>query len=506
MSRVNYLLFHALVEFFAVAVACGIFMIAWNTRWLQTNGFIFFLGIASLFVAGIDFIHMLAYKNMGVFPGAGANLPTQLWIAARYLQSISLLLAPLFLRQQARPWLLFTSYLSASGLLISSIFIWKVFPVCFIDGSGLTPFKIASEYLIIMILAGALFMLYRSRRSLDSRVMGELTGAIICFIIAELAFTMYQDVYGIANMLGHLLKLAGFYLIYRGVVETGLTSPYDLLFRDLKQSEEKYRLLSHELEEANEEMACINEELQAANNELGSANLELETVNRELATANADLEAFNYTVSHDLRGPLTSISGYSQLIRDVYGQELNDKTRQFVERIFMETGRMDKLISTLLDFARIGRVELNLEQVDLSAIALTIVAGQQMREPDRKVQVTIADQVTVTADSSLMMILMENLLGNAWKYTGKTVEAQIEFGTTAVDGTQVCFVRDNGIGFDMAQADRLFNPFQRLHDKRDFEGHGIGLTTVQRIVQRHGGRLWAAAEPNNGATFFFALS
>ncbi|HXV22523.1 MAG TPA: MASE3 domain-containing protein [Desulfuromonadales bacterium] len=504
LSRANYLLFHAIVELFSIVVACGVFMIVWNSRRFQDNGFFLCLGIGSLFVAGVDFLHTLAYKNMGVFPGKGANLATQLWIVARYLEAGSLLLAPTFLSRRLRPTPLFGGYLAVSLLLLAAVF-GGIFPDCFREGTGLTPFKIGSEYLICFFLAGSLVVLRRYRQAFDPGVHKLLSLSVGAFILAELSFTLYTDVFGLSNMAGHLFKVAGFYLIYRGVIETGLTRPYDLLFRELKQSEASLSQRSAELEAANEELASAIEEQEVINEELMATNEKLAVVNEELAAANSDLEAFNYSVSHDLRGPLTAICGNAQVVLELFPDRADPQVLGLVRGILEQGWRMDDLIGTLLNLAQLNRVAVKRQPVDLSAMAKGIATALAAREPNRQAAFDIAAGMEVEADPALLQVALENLLGNAWKYTGKAAEAAIGFGTAEVEGARAFFVRDNGTGFDMTQAADLFTPFKRLHPGEDYEGFGVGLATVQRIVSRHGGRVWAESAPGRGATFYFTL-
>ena len=261
-SRYSYLLFHTLAELVVIVVAVGVFVVAWPTRRLQSTGHLLFLGIAYLFVAGMDVAHTLAYKGMGVFVGIDANTPTQLWIAMRYLLSLTYLAAPLFLTRQVRPGRTFAIYGVVTGLLLASIFVWRVFPDCFVEGIGLTPFKLGSEYAISLIFAASLVLLHRAGRNLDARVLRLMSASIALSIASELAFTLYTDVYGILNMVGHLLMIVSFYLVYLAIIETGLSRPYSLLFRDLKAgadalraSEASYRTL---VESTGEGVAVID--------------------------------------------------------------------------------------------------------------------------------------------------------------------------------------------------------------------------------------------------------
>ena len=242
-SFFGYLLFHGIAEIFGVVVACGIFMVAWNSRRFLDNHYLLFVGIAYLFIALIDLIHTLAYTGMGVFPEYATNLPTQLWIAARYMESVSLVLAPLFIRRRLNTSLTFFGYAAITALLLSSIFYWKLFPDCFIEGQGLTSFKKASEYIISLILLISTGLLIQRREAFDRRVLRLLVGSLLLTVGSELFFTFSVHAYGLSNLIGHFFKIISFYLMYRAIIQTGLVRPYDLLFRNLKQSEAQYRAI-----------------------------------------------------------------------------------------------------------------------------------------------------------------------------------------------------------------------------------------------------------------------
>ncbi|MCL5985627.1 MAG: HD domain-containing protein [Actinobacteria bacterium] len=265
-SRYSYILFHSLAELFSIIIACGIFMLAWNSRKFLDNNYLLFIGIAYLFVAGIDTIHTLAYKGMGVFPGYGSNLATQLWISARFLEGTALIMAPFFINKKLKVNLVFLGYGVAVLLMFVSIFYWKIFPAGYIEGVGLTPFKKISEYVISMILLASVFLLFKKRRVFDPGVTRLLVASIIVTIFSELSFTLYVDVYGIFNMIGHIFKIVSFYLIYEAIIVMGLVKPYSLLFRNLKQSEEELRKHRDHLEglvgQRTAEIQKINIELQ----------------------------------------------------------------------------------------------------------------------------------------------------------------------------------------------------------------------------------------------------
>lgn len=232
---------------------------------------------------------------------------------------------------------------------------------------------------------------------------------------------------------------------------------------------------------------------------------QIKQLNAELIAAAAELEAFNYTVSHDLRTPLTLINGYCQVILTHYARNFPEKCGEYFGAIYDATLRMDRLISTLLDFSRLSRCQLHLETVDLSKLVKLAVSDLMQLEPERHAMVTVQDGILVDGDPSLLAVLVQNLLGNAWKYTREKNRAKIEFGVEENNGSLIYFIKDNGIGFDTIDADKLFVPFRRLPGSEDFSGHGIGLATVKRIAQRHNGDIWAEATPGSGATFRFTL-
>jgi len=218
-----------------------------------------------------------------------------------------------------------------------------------------------------------------------------------------------------------------------------------------------------------------------------------------------DAMAFSHAVSHDLRAPLRHIESFSQLLAKAYGERLDEQGRQYLQRLIAASQRMVRLIDAMLKLSEATRVEVQREIVDLSKVAAALEAELRHDEPARQVEISIQQGLTVDGDPHLLRLALQNLLQNAWKYTRNCAHAHIEFGRSERDGLPVYFIRDDGAGFDMSHSDKLFLPFGRLHPRSEFEGTGIGLATVQRIIQRHGGRIWGEGSVEKGATFYFTL-
>jgi light-regulated signal transduction histidine kinase (bacteriophytochrome) len=263
-------------------------------------------------------------------------------------------------------------------------------------------------------------------------------------------------------------------------------------------------------------IAARKEKLEREITERKNAEREVRALNRELDervkrrtaalnSANKELEVFAYSVSHDLRAPLRGIDGFSLALVEDYGEKLDDKGKDYLRRIRGGAVKMAELIDDILKLSRITREEMRVEEVDLSLMAKSIADELIKREPERDVEFIITGVKEISGDAKLLRVALENLMENAFKFTRKTHGARIEFGETKVGGETAVFVRDNGAGFDPSYKDMLFSPFHRLHTNAEFEGTGIGLATVKRVITRHGGRIWGEGEIGNGATFYFII-
>jgi len=544
ISGRNYLLFHSMAELFSIIVAFTVFVLAWNTQNFQQNGYLLFLGLSYVFIALLDSLHSLAYQGMGVFPGDDANLPTQLWIGARYLQAFSFLIAPSFLRRRLNVPAVMGAFFTVTTLILLSIFYWQNFPDCFIEPTGLTPFKRYSEYLISALLLLSGILLYRRREDLDRQVLLWLLLATLCAILSEIAFTEYANVYGGANMVGHLLKILSVYWIYKAIIETGFQKPFQFLFRSLKQSESELRASHAELErrvqERTAELTLANQKLQEeiaerirAEQELKSYKDRLEELVEErttelqrelalrqasdaalksyavkLARSNQDLQEFAFIASHDLQEPLRKIQAFGERLEQRFADQIPEEGQDYLRRMRNAAVRMQKLLNDLLAYSRVNIRPQPLRQIHLGEIAHEVLSDLEVRLEETGGRVELGELPVIQADAAQMRQLFQNLIGNALKFrkpdTPPLVRVYAEYPQPENGSFRLC-VEDNGVGFDEAYLERIFQPFQRLHGRSEYEGSGIGLAICRKIAERHNGSISAASRPGQGATFIVTL-
>jgi PAS domain S-box-containing protein len=612
-SRYSYLLFHSIAGFFSAVIATGVFAIAWNARRFQENNYLLFLGIAYLFVGALDLLYTLSYQGMGVFPGAGQQMPAHLWLAARSLEAVSLFLAPQFIGRRLRPYAVLSAYLLAFITIILMIFGWRQVPFDLAaPGPVLAALQKTAKYVNSVILLGAMALLTRKQGEFDPGVLRLLLGAIALAIGSEVALTFLASVSAQAGLVGHLLKIASLYLIYRALIATELIKPYNRLFQNLRLSGEVVRhekdfadrliemaqvivlvldgegriiRLNHmceaitgyaladvrnrpfwEVFPAPEEVDEVQEaffdliagdfsqswqidwvakdgtrRLIAWSNtafprEDGSVEYVIGTgidisehreVEKGLQRLNGKLEqqiqkepAITTEVQTPYRDPDNSpdmifrdfkilgrwLRGYCRALEEHSAGRLDVKGREYLERLHAVIRQLGELIEARLEVARLSRAELHRQEIDLSLQARLIAAYFKRSAPARQVEFIIHQGLSAVGDPTLLRSVLQNLLGNAWKFTEEVPQGKIEFGALpAKNCHKGFFVRDNRADFGIHEGHRLFRSFQRLHAVRDFSGSDLRLSTVRSVILRHGGRIWAKGAMGQGVTFYFTL-
>jgi PAS domain S-box-containing protein len=406
LSRYNYLLFHSIVEIFSVAISFAIFAIAWNSRRMSDNRYLLFIGISFLFIGGLDTLHTLAYKGMGVFPNVQTNLATQLWIASRYLESFSLLAALFFIERKFRTSIVLVGYSAITGLVLASIYL-DAFPAAFINGVGLTPFKVGSEYLISLILLGSILLLWRKQNEFSGKVSKLMITAMAVTIASEMSFTLYTDAYGIANMVGHLLKVVAFYLIYKALIETGLSKPYDLLFHNLKQSETNLKTQASKLEEVNNQLIQQASERKKAEQGLRETRDYLDNL---LNYANAPIIVWD---------PDFKITMFNHAFEQLTGLNANDAVGKSLEILFPEEKKEEALsyIQRTVAGEYLETAEIPIQHLNRTVSTLLWNSANIYNESGTKIIATIAQGHDITLRKE-----MENQLE---KYS-RNLEALVE--------------------------------------------------------------------------------
>jgi signal transduction histidine kinase len=467
ISENNYLLFHSIAEIFAIAISLSIFFFSWNAREFLDNDYLLLLGIAYLFIAMIDCLHLLSYSGMGVFRGATTNLPTQLWIAGRSTGALALLVAPIFIKRRVNAYLAIIGFGFISALLLASIFYWKNFPICYLEGVGLTPFKKYSEFLISLAMLVSIGLLWRNREAFDKDVVWLIIIGILFKIISELEFTAYYSPEAIQNLLGHFFRIVSFYSIYRAIIETGLKKPYSILLRKLKQDE-----------------------------------IALEERNAELSLRNEELDAFAHTVAHDLMNPVSSVLITAQSLERV--EMDRQRLLPFLRGIIDSMNKMGRIIDSLLLLSEVRKVDVSRESIDMGKIVGEAIERLKDMFEDSQIRLVLPESwPDAIGYAPWVEEVWVNYISNAIKYGGQP--PWIEISAKAQPGDKIMFcIRDNGKGLTEVEKERLFKPFSKLSQKRSV-GHGLGLSIVKRIVEKLDGVVSVESSPGQGSTFCFTL-
>jgi signal transduction histidine kinase len=477
VSQYNYLLFHTLVELFSIIIAGGLFVIAWSTRDISDSPYLVNLGIAYLFIGLLDIFHTLSYKGMNIFTDYDfyAN---QVWVAARVIESLSILAALVSSRHKIRPPLplLLTGYTLITALALASIFIWKIFPVCFVPGEGQTLFKIASEIFVMVILALALAHLLLANRELDDKVRRYFAWSILFTIASELAFTLYTGNYDYVNTTGHFLKVVSFYLIYKSIIETSIREPFTLIFQNLKQREQ-----------------------------------ELENTASKLEEANRQKDTFFSIIAHDLKDDFNSLIGLTDMMHDDL-ETMDEPTRKsFIKHISNTSHRTYRFLTNLLDWARIntGRISTERKVITLGEIIDTVVSLYRERFEEKGLKLDIdvdRDQILFT-DPFMISSVLRNLVSNALKYSFRGGRVRVYSSLDKEKNFLSITVKDNGKGMSNEQMRELFRIDRKVSmpgTERE-KGTGLGLLVTREFVEFLGGVLLLDCKVDGGCEFTVRL-
>ncbi|MCX7745829.1 MAG: response regulator [Clostridia bacterium] len=468
-SLYNYLLFHSFAEIFSAVVGAAVFLLVWNSKKYIENQGLVFIGVAYLFVAFLDLMHTLAFKGMNVFKDYD-YYANQLWVVARYMESITLLLAFSIYRflNRVKPMWVFTVYLLCTALLIASILAWRVFPVCFIEGKGQTDFKIISEYVICFILILSAFFLIKNRKKYDPKVYKILLWSIAFTVLSELAFTLYISNYDILNLIGHYLKVISFYLIYKAIIKTGIEDPYEVIFRELLIKEKK-------LEEA-----------------------------KELAEVASRLKSsFLANMSHEIRTPLNSVLGFTDLLLE----EEKDKEKAEKLTIVSQSGKhLLNLVNDILDFSKIEAGKLSIEKRSFSihSVLNEVKNVFLLKSIEKDIYLNYSVQDTVPkfllGDEYRIRQILINLVGNAVKFTEQGgIEIQCGYENKVLN----IMVKDTGIGIAEDNKQTIFSAFEQVDSSatRKYGGTGLGLSITKNLVEIMGGKIGLESEVGKGTQF-----
>jgi len=509
VSRHNYLLFHTVSEIFSIVIACGIFMVAWNSRQFTENNYLLLLGIAYLFIGIIDLGHTLSYKGMGIFVSHGSNFSTQLWISARYMEAISLFVAPFFLKRKIRIGAVIVTYSLVTVLVFLSVFIFQSFPDCFIEGQGLTPFKKISEYAISVIFCSTIAVMYHRRDELDTTVFNLVVASIIITIFAEIMFTFYISVFGFSNLIGHLLKFVSFVLIYKAMIETGLKRPYALLFRDLKKSEKK--LLEHQ-DHLEKLVTQRTQDLVTVNEKLKQDLIKRKKLEGQLRQA-YKMESIGTLaggIAHDFNNILASVMGFTELA--MAQAKKGSMIYQDLSQVLLAVNRAKELVHQILTFSRQGETEIRPVLVRPLIKEVLKLIRASLSSSIRFEQKLIGDPL-IMADSTQILQVLMNLCtnaGHAMKESGGRILVELEsieidkaFSAVLPDikpGPYVLLnVSDTGCGMTDDVKQQIFDPFYTTKNRG--EGTGMGLSVVYGIVSSFGGAIDVYSEPGKGTSF-----
>ncbi len=473
-SLYSFHLFHTSVELFSIVVAAGIFIVAWNTRRISSNPYILFIGVAYLFVGLLDLLHTTTYTGMGVFKRLGSDPPIQFWIAARYLESLSLLAALPLSRRNFSAVRLLAAFFTVTALTTAAIF-GNVFPSCYEDGLGVTRFKTVSEYLITVILLMTMALTWKNRESFHTPVFRCMILAMLTTAAAELSFSNYVGLFGFFNKFGHYMKVLSFYYIYKATIQSSLQNPYEVLFADLRRNQE-----------------------------------ELARAKQIAENADKSKSDFIAHTSHEVRTPLNAISGLLQLLQDT---PLTRQQREYVRLASASSASLILILNDILDISRVeaGKLEINEAPFSFEAAVEHVLSMFRFQAEAGGIRIVYSAQSPIpdrlVGDVERLKQVLANLVGNAVKFTERgrvEIHAKVQSLNENPGEALLRFsVTDSGPGIPANRLEAIFEPFTQLGGplSKKKKGAGLGLAIVKRLTSAMGGDIKVESRLGMGTTF-----
>ncbi|MCL5408708.1 MAG: ATP-binding protein [Candidatus Omnitrophica bacterium] len=477
VNQYNVILFQTISEIFLVVICIGIFFVTWNSKIFIKNNFFLFLGISLFFVGVIHITHIILYSSISApLLLKNPNVHEQVRLVSWYFLGASFLSSFYFINKKIETYVIIP-ILGGITFIVLFLIYNGIFPVCYTSKHTLTSFDETSNYIISAIFLISILLLYRKKRFFDTAIFKFLLISIILFMITVPIFSFQKDIPEIFIFLAFSITILAFYILYKGMIETTLTNPYSMLFKEIKES--------------HDDIENLNKQLQQ--------NI------RDLEIINQDLESFNWTISHDLKTPFNIISAFaSNIIKNCEGI-IPEKTIKHIGIIRDESEKGRNLIENLLHFFTSSLKKLEIQNISIEKIVRDVFEQLKISNPDRNIILNIKPAPDAKGDNSTIKEVIYNLILNAIKFTKKREIAIIEFGGYKKDNDNCFYVKDNGIGFNMEYATKIFNVLEKVHDKKEYDGSGIGLAIVNKIIKKHGGTVWAESKENEGSTFYFTL-
>ncbi len=504
VAHYSYLVFHVLVKVFSIVIAFSLFTITWNIRKTLANPYLLLIGLASLFTGLLTLLHMVSYEGMGILKEEALNLAPQFWIASIFMHAITLVVGFLLIKLKKQPpvSLILTIYTIATAFIILAIAYWKIVPDSYVPGVGQTSFKVYSEFVVILTMIAALYLLFWNKSYFDPQTYRWLFYSMVFVMITELSFALFISNSDVLSQIGHYFKLVAFYLLYKANVEEGFRKPAETLYKTIKDSELEHIELSEMLAKENRKFQELNERYKEQNKLLVENEL-------KLLETNATKDRFFSIIAHDLRNIFTPILTYSSLLYKNSDDISGEKIKEFSDNINMSSKKAYKLFENLLEWSRLQTHTLtpNFERIVIKDLFHELESIKTALAELKDIRLIVrSDDSEIYADKEMINTVLRNLVNNAIKFTKPG--GRVTLSAYMHNENEVLFkVTDTGIGIDNEHLKKIFridNDFRR-QGTADEKGTGLGLILSHEFIQKNNGHLWVTSKVNEGSTFEFIL-